>query len=66
VESVEGVPTSGSLHGHYGVSGIAAHPFGFAQGRLLQKTQGWGTRLRYGEEERRVEGWATRQFVPIS
>jgi len=26
-----------------GIRSIAAHPFGSAQGRLLQKAQGWGT-----------------------
>jgi hypothetical protein len=27
----------------FSVGSIAAHPFDSAQGRLLQKTQGWGT-----------------------
>jgi hypothetical protein len=54
----EGRELNGSHHGrHKGyIGGIAAHPFGCAQGRLLQRTQGWGT-LSYGDAgEHRSEG----------
>src|SRR5271157_2294824 len=43
------------------IGSIAAHPFDSAQGRLLQKTQGWGTHSCVIGEETKTEGWATRQ-----
>ena len=38
----------------YATSGIAAHPFDHAQGRLLQKTQGWGNHLSLWEKKNRA------------
>jgi hypothetical protein len=43
------------------IGSIAAHPFDSAQGRLLQKTQGWGTHVLIWEKKTDCEqGWATR------
>ncbi len=42
------------------VGSIATHPFVCAQGRLLQKTQGWGSHVSLGERKNRAgKGWAS-------
>ena len=43
------------------IGSIAAHPFDSAQGRLLQKTQGWGTHVLISEKKTDCEQeWGTR------
>src|SRR5271157_688165 len=48
------------------IGSIAAHPFDSAQGRLWQKTQGWGTHSCVIGEETKTEGWDTRQVFTIA
>src|SRR5271157_1687389 len=48
------------------IGSIAAHPFDSAQGRLLQKTQGWGTHSCVIGEETKTEGWGNRQVFTIA
>jgi hypothetical protein len=43
---------------------IAAHPFDRAQGRLLQKTQGWDTLRGNGAMQRRATCAGLRASVP--
>lgn len=42
------------------VGSIVSHPFEFAQGRLLQKTQGWGTPRGMMHAEN--QAWAAHPF----
>ena len=42
----------------FAVGCIVSHPFGCAQGRLLQKAQGWGS--LYGMVQAANQRWASR------
>jgi hypothetical protein len=44
------------MTGIIGITGIAAHP--------CKKRKDWHPRFRYGEEEHRVEGWASPRAEP--